>query len=169
MKFHAVTLCLVSLPALLVSQATPSMRTPATASADAQALTKVHQVNRAEIALGQLAQQKGENPKVRSFAQRMAVDYRDNDVEVAALAKQLGVAVGLQKDNKDSPVFTGSKQLDSDFLRAVIDRHRAAIAALRADQAKVSQNIVRNFIERTLLVWQQHLDTAVSLQSPSAK
>lgn len=165
-----------------LAQAQESMRTPAKVGADADILAKIRDINEREIGLGLLAQDRGSTLKVRSYGQRMAVQYRDEDREISALAKQLGVTVeptkpaASEEDQKDAlrkkagdRVHTKSgTQFDTDFLHTVEQDHREAMKELRAAEARVSQAVLRNFLERKIMILQTHLDAAVAAEREQA-
>src|SRR5581483_2999637 len=67
-------------------------------SSDAKFLRTATQIDIAEIQVGQLAQQKSQNPAVKAFAQMLVTDHSQAKMDTAALAQRLDVKVPTAPD-----------------------------------------------------------------------
>lgn len=118
---------LVGAPALArdpVDKSTKEVKLP---RADVDMLKKLHQSNREEIELGQVAQQVSMRDDVKQFGKMLVDDHTAADQKITTMADQHGVPLGDDSDamkladkfRKKDP----NKDFDKDFLTKMVKDH----------------------------------------------
>ncbi len=64
-------------------------------------LSKLHEVNQTEIALGEMTQQKGSSDAVRQYGEHMVRDHQKAEQQLMDFAKQRGVVLGMVQPTND--------------------------------------------------------------------
>lgn len=87
--------------------------------------------NMAEIQLGQLAQQKAQNPEVKQFAQMMVDEHTKAQTELQQAASAAGVAVPSSLDEKHQKINDKLSNLngadfDRQYVKVMVDAHNDA-------------------------------------------
>ena len=84
--------------------------------------------NMAEIQLGQLAQQKAQNPEVKQFAQTMVDEHTKAQSELQQAASAAGISVPSALDSKHQKIheklsnLSGS-EFDKQYMKVMVDSH----------------------------------------------
>ncbi|HYV49345.1 MAG TPA: DUF4142 domain-containing protein [Myxococcaceae bacterium] len=122
---------LVAAPALAkdpVDKSTQAVKLP---RADVDMLKKLHQANREEIELGQVAQQVSMRDDVKAFGKMMVDDHKMADEKITKMADEHGVPLGDDADamrladkfrKKDAV-----KEFDKDYLTRMVKDHDKVI------------------------------------------
>jgi putative membrane protein len=124
----------------------------------------------AEIQLGELAEQKATNQKVKHFGLMMKNDHTASNELVATLASERKVTlpstVGAehQKDIDDLNKKSGSA-FDKAYIKTMIREHRQTIGFFEQAANKVKDNSVKIFIDNSLPRLRNHLDSAKIVES----
>ena len=132
-------------------------------------LVKAANNGMAEVQLGDLAQQKAINPRVKEFAAMMKTDHAATNELVATLASErkvtLPVAVGdiQKKDIEDLNKKMGSA-FDRAYIKTMIRAHQETIDLFEWAADKAKDSGVKTFIDNTLPKLKNHLDSAKSIQ-----
>ena len=132
-------------------------------------LVKAANNGMAEVQLGDLAQQKAINPRVKEFAAMMKTDHAATNELVATLASErkvtLPVAVGdiQKKDIEDLNKKMGSA-FDRAYIKTMIRAHQETIDLFERAADKAKDSGVKTFIDNTLPKLKNHLDSAKSIQ-----
>jgi len=101
----------------------------------------------AEMELAQLAEDKTQDPRIQSFAQRMLRDHSAANEELESLARTKGWAVptaldGRQKATLDKLQAKSGAEFDTAFARQMQDDHAKAVAlfesATRSSDAELA-------------------------------
>ncbi len=127
-------------------------------------LVKAANCGMAEIKLGELAKEKGTNPKVKGMGELMASDHHKVADEVKNLASKRNVTLPAtigddkQKDIDDISAKTG-KDFDKAYVRYMIKEHEKDIDLFKRANDKVNDADVRTFANNTLPKLQAHLDS----------
>lgn len=149
-----------------------SQATQPTVQADentASFLVKAANGQMTEVQLGELAQQKATDQKVKDFGSMMVHDHSAVNEKVKALAAQRNVTLPTaisdesQKDIKECSAKTG-KDFDKSFMTAMVKKHEATIDMFEnaANDSKDSE--VKTFINNTLPKVKEHLDSAKAIR-----
>jgi len=137
---------------------------------DQQFITQVAAANLAEARLSQTAEQKGQNPSVKEFAQRMIVDHTAMQKQWMAVAKKLGLQFSAamapaqvqqaQQLQKMSPAA-----FDRAYMTMMVQNHRDNVSAFTSERSASHSADVRQLIESSLPGLQQHLSQAQQISS----
>jgi len=125
-----------------------------------------------EVELGKIAQQKSQNPDVRSFAERMVKDHSKANDELKSVAKKKGYEVPAKLDDEHKAMVTklSSKSgaaFDSAYA-AAMDKDHAKAVALFTDAQQSSDQDLAAFAQKTLPTLEEHKQLADSL-APKTK
>jgi putative membrane protein len=156
---------LSSLAVLAVFVASPAFG----ASEASQAfLKKAIEGNYAEIEMGKLAQQNGQNENVKKFGQMLSDDHSAANQKAMDAAKSLGVTPpdgpnAKQKAEYDKMSKTSGTRFDRDFATHMVTDHERDIAEYKKEARQ--SDAAGEYAKNTIPVLQKHLDTAKSLRS----
>jgi putative membrane protein len=131
-----------------------------------QFITKAVQGNLAEVAMGQLAQQKAASTGVRSFGQMLEQDHSTANQEATAAASSLNVTVPTEPNKQQEAAHDQMSKLsrnafDRAFVRHMGDDHKDISAYEK--EAKRSDGSVSEYAKATLPTLEKHLQTVQSL------
>jgi putative membrane protein len=147
---------------------------PAAASAaapsqqDTQYLQTIHQVNLAEIAMGNVAQQKAASQQVKDLATQFVTDHTQLDQAVQSTAKQAGVTLPNAPTTDQQAVLnqlqgqTGTA-FDTQWVTAELAGHQKAIQATDTEINQGSDPAVKQLAQQALPVFQAHLESLQTL------
>lgn len=130
---------------------------------DSAYLVDAHQANLAEIAAGQLAQRKASDAMARAHAERFAADHTRLDVELQAVAKELGVALPATPSpavGEQLARLSGQSGLDFDraWVAQQIDSHGRSAARARRQLSTGSSARVSGLARNTASVIRGHME-----------
>src|SRR5690606_34428901 len=132
-----------------------------------QFLMQAIQGDLAEIALGELAQQKGESDEVREYGEKLVQDHSRSLEE----ARQLAEAEGIEVPEEPSPeaqqmheqlTQLSGDEFDREFIRHMVEDHEKAIGLFET-QTEGSDTETAEYAEETLPVLEEHLQIAESI------
>jgi putative membrane protein len=121
-----------------------------------------------EIALGQLATNKGSAESVRSFGQILVNDHSKHRNEAATLATQLGVLSSdemtpeAQREIAKLQKLIGS-EFDKEFVQLMVKDHEKDIDEFK-EEAASGKGPVQQFASQSLPTLQEHLRIARNLE-----
>ncbi|SBT44983.1 DUF4142 domain-containing protein [Micromonospora auratinigra] len=135
---------------------------------DTQYLQAVHQVNLAEIASGNLAQQKGQNQQVKDLGKQFVTDHTQLDQTVQSTAQQLNVQLPSDPTADQQKVINklnnlSGAEFDKAWVTAELAGHVAAIQATQTEISQGSEQSVVQLAQDALPVLQAHYDALVAL------
>ncbi|WP_320067137.1 DUF4142 domain-containing protein [Micromonospora sp. RTGN7] len=159
------------LAALVVVGLAPAAAAQAAAqpsTQDTQYLQAVHQVNLAEIEMGNLAQEKGQNQQVKDLGAQFVTDHTQLDQTVQNTAQQLNVTLPDAPSADQQKVIDKLKDLSgADFDKAWVTAELAGhVQAIQATQTEISQGTEQSVVQlaqNALPVFQAHYDALVAL------
>jgi putative membrane protein len=123
-----------------------------------------------EVELGNLAQQKAKNQRVKDFGKMMVDDHTqaNNTLKDIASRKNIAVPATITDDQKKE-MDKLSKKSGADFDKAYVDMmvedHKKDIDAFKKATDKVGDNDIKNFVTNTLPTLQKHLDSIQAIKS----
>jgi putative membrane protein len=155
--------------AIVAASLAPAAALGATSKADKTFITEAIQGNLAEIQMGQLAQQKGQNDAVKSFGQMLVSDHQANNEKATQLANQLGVAPPTQPSPQQKSAYDKLSKLsgaafDRQFARMMVMDHKQDIAKFQRE-AKKANDPLGQYASNSLPVLKKHLSTAEKIES----
>ncbi len=143
------------------------------AKADERFLNEASQGNAAEVALGELARDKAQNPEVKKFAQMMIDHHNQANQQLSTLVKDQQINLSTEPAAKHVALKTKlgntpAEQFDARYIKAMVEEHKKT-QMLYENQAKKSKNtVVTEYIKEQLPIVQQHLNEAIALQKQLA-
>lgn len=140
-----------------------------------KALIQLHEANVLEMELGRLAMEKGSDPRVRAYGERLFRDHRYADRRVRALAAQRNLAFAsagdsLQARSQDLERIDllkklGGTEFDWKFLQMMMEGHQETVGALRNVYPELSVDTeTRRLVERMTPILKQHHQVAMNVQ-----
>lgn len=157
--------------------ATPSpTAAPASDEVDQAYLQAAAAGNLLEVALGQLALDKSQQPQVRALATATLTDHQAAEQALTPLLQEYGVPAPSAQDPQLQQSLAQLRALpaaafDQGYAVAQVAAHEALIIATQAELQKGLDTDVKAFAQQLLPVLQQHLDMAqqlVALLAPTA-
>lgn len=125
-------------------------------------VTKTHQSNLSEIAVGKLAQQRGASKQVRSMGGTLVADHEGGDTQLRRTASKLGLSLPLGPDAKQRAIgerlsHESGKTFDRDFVKTQIAAHKTAITQTTTETYQGDDAAIRTLADKTLPVLKKHL------------
>ena len=110
-----------------------------------------------EVAMGQVAEQKGQSEDVKSFGKRMVTDHAKANDELKAIASKKGVQL---PSKEHSMKWTSDKA----YIDAMVKDHEKDLAEFKEEASSGSDPDVKKFADDTAKIVQEHLDLAKETQ-----
>jgi putative membrane protein len=131
-------------------------------------LKKAIEGNFAEIEMGKLAQQKGQNDNVKKFGQMLMDDHAAANQKAIDTAKSMGMTPpdgpsAKQKADLEKMSKMSGAQFDRDFAMHMVADHQKDIAEYK--KGAKQGDAAGEYAKAQLDVLQKHLETAKSLRS----
>lgn len=122
-----------------------------------------------EVSLGQLAQQKASNQRVKDFGAMMVSDHSKANTELSniAAAKSFQLPGTLEQQHQkhvDHLTKLEGAEFDKAYMKMMTSDHEKDIKAFEKAAASSSDNTLKDFATRTLPVLRMHLDSAKAIQ-----
>jgi putative membrane protein len=161
--------------AVLLSLALPfGLATAAENSKDSEFAMKAAQGGMAEVSTGQLAANKGSDPKIKEFGQRMATDHGKANDELKAAAQKSGITLPAEasKKQQDDTNKLGQKQgkdFDEDYAKMMVKDHEEDVALFQKEADSGSDPNLKSFAQKTLPTLKEHLSMAKELPGAPKK
>lgn len=164
------TLSFATGPLLATSADAASTMKPKATMAQKVFIGEAMMGSNSEVALGQLASEKGGSDKVKSFGQMLVTDHNQAKTDLMPIAQDMGVAA---TDKMEPAASAEMKKLqglsgaafDKEFAAFMVKDHKEAIAKFQRE-AK-GKGALAEFAGKTLPTLQKHLDEANSLTMAS--
>jgi putative membrane protein len=123
----------------------------------------------AEVELGQLAEQKGQNEAVRGFARRM-IDHGKTNERLAGLAKEDGIAIPDKLDQEHKAVrdrleMANGAEFDLAYVDGQVADHQKTVQLLEYEIGSGQDAELKSFASDTLPVVLEHLRAAQEIQA----
>jgi putative membrane protein len=122
-----------------------------------------------EVKLGEIAQQKATNPKVKGFGSMMVHDHSAVNDKVKTLAAQRNVTLPTAVSDEsqkqiDECMGKSSKDFDKAYITEMVKKHEGTISMFEDAANKSNDAEVKTFINNTLPKVREHLDSAKAIQ-----
>lgn len=132
---------------------------------DADYLVEAAAINREEISLGQLAQQKGRASSVKKLGKMMEDEHTKALSDLTALAQTKGITLpGTQTENEKEAFTKLNEKSDKDFDEAyadkMVDGHKDAISKFEKAAEKATDPEIKSWAAATVPVLKTHLEHA---------
>jgi putative membrane protein len=154
-----------SLAVLAVFAASPAL---AAGEASQAFLKKAIEGNYAEIQMGKLAQQNGQNENVKKFGQMLSDDHSAANQKAMDAAKSMNVTPpdgpsAKQKAEYEKMTKMSGGRFDHEFAVHMVADHEKDIAEYKKEARQ--SDAAGEYAKAQIEVLQKHLDTAKSLRS----
>ena len=110
-----------------------------------------------EVAMGQVAEQKGQSEDVKSFGKRMVTDHGKANDELKSIASKKGVEL----PNKEHTVKWTS---DKAYMDMMVKDHEKDLAEFKEEASSGTDPDIKKFADDTAKMVQEHLDLAKETQ-----
>jgi putative membrane protein len=130
--------------------------------ADQAFLVTAAQINLTEMKLGELALQNGQRDDVREFARTMMKDHMalNADLKVLAAQKEITLPETLDAENQkmvDKLTALTGADFDKAYIGGMYKGHKKAVKAFKAESTAATDLDVRNFVDKSTPVLEEHL------------
>lgn len=135
------------------------------AEADQSFVTKASQGGAAEVRLGQLAQEKASNQKVKDFGKQMAADHAKAGDELEKIAQQKNMRAPSEMTAQDDALLKrlqglSGPEFDKTYMSAMVKDHEEDIAEFQKEANSGTDSDVKAFASKTLPTLNEHLRMA---------
>jgi len=129
---------------------------------------KAAEGNAAEVALGRLAEQTSEDPKVKAFGERIVRDHTQANEQLASVAQTLNMTLPTSPSKADQKEMDKLSKLsgtafDKAFAHDMVKDHRMDIRAFEHEAKDGRDSQVKQFAQTTLPTLREHLALAEQL------
>jgi putative membrane protein len=131
-------------------------------------IKKAIEGNLAEVAVGQLAQQKGSSDGVKNFGRQLETDHSDANQKAMNVASSLSVTPPPEPSKQQKETYQKLSKLsgaafDREFIKEAVADHKKDIAEYEKE-AKRQNDPAASYANETLPALHKHLQTAPSLE-----
>jgi putative membrane protein len=131
-------------------------------------MVKVADVGMTEVRLGELAQQKATNQRVKDFGSMMVRDHNNAGDELKRLAKNKNVTLPStpgddHKKKIDDLNKKSGKEFEKAYINAMVDGHQSAVNDFEKNQDNKDAD-VKAWVDKTLPTLRMHLDSAKAIK-----
>ena len=135
----------------------------AVTSDDAKFATTAANGGMAEVALGNLAQQKSTNSQIKSFGAMMVTDHGKANDELKSIAKTKNITLpdSVDADHKkkmDDLSKMSKKDFDKAYVDAMIEGHKKTLKLMQDEATNGKDADLKAFAAKVALTVQMHLD-----------
>lgn len=125
------------------------------------------QGNQAEIATAQLAEQKGQNPEIKSLAQMLQQDHQQAQEKLQTIAQAHGVTLDQspswsQRRAQGKLEKLNGADFDQQYAKDMLEDHVTDIKKFQKASQSIEDADVKQYAEETLPTLQKHLEHAKS-------
>jgi len=153
-----LTALALTLGGVATAQDTPAGKSSSLSANDKKFMKKAAKGGMMEVAMGKLAEEKGQSDDVKSFGKRMVTDHSNANDELKKIAAQKNVKLPAKEP-------TVSWSSDKAYMDMMVKDHEKDLAEFQEEAKSGSDADVKKFAEDTAKVVQEHLDLAKQTQS----
>jgi len=123
-----------------------------------------------EVELGQLAQEKAQNQRVKDFGTMMVRDHSKANDELKSLAATKNVTLPATPGEKQQKHIDDLKKksghdFDKAYMKMMVDDHKDDVDAFDKASNKATDADLKSWASKTLPVLRTHLDSAKAVQT----
>lgn len=136
--------------------------------ADSKFIQSVMEGNLAEVQLGKLAQEKGGDPQIRQFGERMVNDHGQAVKELQQLATNKGLSVnedlsGSHLRMRDRMAKLQPTAFDREYVKEMVKDHKKDVAEFKRMSGNAKDPELKAWVVKTLPTLENHLQTVENL------
>lgn len=133
--------------------------------ADRKFIDTAAQGGMAEVAMGQLAQQRGSSAQVKAFGERMVTDHGKANDELKRVAGAKGVQLpavlsAAHQQHANTLAQLSGAEFDRTYMKHMVDDHKKDVSDFDKASKSAKDPGVKDFAARTLPTLQSHLQLA---------
>lgn len=157
-------------PSASDQQVTTNAQSAALNADDRAFLEKAAVGGKAEVELGQLAQEKAQSDDVKQFAQRIVTDHSQANSELLSMGDKMSLTLPTALDDqhqkeKDRLSKLNGAKFDKEYMKRMVEDHQKDVNEFQNESQSAVNSDVKNFASKNLPTLQQHLDLAKGIQS----
>jgi putative membrane protein len=119
----------------------------------------------AEVEMGNLAEQKANNPEVKKFAERMVNDHTKANNELKEVAASKGMTLPHRLSVKDEATkkklsALSGDEFDKAYMSDMVKDHTKDVADFQSESSNANDPAVKHFAAQTLPTLEDHLKEA---------
>jgi putative membrane protein len=162
-------------PAVSSAQQASTVGGPASlVPADLEFVLKAADDGLAEVALGNLAQEKAGSDEVKRFGQHMVEDHGKANQELAQIAAQVATKPPQQpsevaKEIEKTLAAYAGREFDEVYIAQQVGAHEVALALFEHAAEHAEAPAVREFAKKQAPVIQEHLEQAQALMKKTGE
>ncbi len=139
-------------------------------SADGKFVMAAAKGGMAEVEMGRLAAQKGSNPEVKQFGQKMVDDHSKANDDLKQVASSKGMTLPTEVDAADKAKMDRMSKLsgaafDKAYVADMLKDHKKDVADFKNEASGGRDSDVKSFASKTLPTLQEHLKMVQDLSS----
>lgn len=143
----------------------PARYSPVPQGTDIQFAKETAAGGMAEVKLGQLAEERGNNQVVKDFGKRMVEDHSAANHELMDVASRENISLPSGLDSHDQTVYDELAKLngpafDRAYARIMVRDHEKDVAAFKKEAETGTNEGLKNFAAKTLPTLEEHLKLA---------
>jgi putative membrane protein len=121
-----------------------------------------------EVELGNVAQQNGNNARVKNFGQMMVSDHSKANDELKSLASSKGIALpgslpANEQKHVDAMKKMNGKSFDTHYMSMMVNDHKTDIGEFEKASKSAKDADLKNWATKTLPTLKTHLDSAQAI------
>jgi putative membrane protein len=152
------------------AQTQQSARRGSAAFTDEKFVRDAAQGGIAEVKLGQLAEEKGQNPEVKKFGKRMVEDHSKANEELKQVSTQEGINLPSDMGRKEAATYERLSKLsgpefDKAYAQEMVKDHIKDVNEFKRATAAAQKPAVKEFAQKTLPTLESHLQEAKQMQA----
>jgi putative membrane protein len=152
-----LTVLALTMAGVATAQDTPAGKSSSVSAADKLFMKKAAKGGMMEVAMGKVAEQKGQSEDVKSFGKRMVTDHSKANEELKKIATEKNVRLPTKEP-------TASWSSDKAYIDMMVKDHEKDLAEFKQEASSGSDPDVKKFADDTAKVVQEHLDLAKETQ-----
>jgi putative membrane protein len=126
--------------------------------------------NMAEVKLGELAQQKGQSPEVKKFADRMIQDHTKANDELKQIASHEHINLPTNTSRKSAETYRSLEKLsgpefDKAYARTMLQDHEKDVNEFKHEVSSAQEGPAKQYAQQTLPTLESHLQEAKQMQA----
>jgi putative membrane protein len=123
----------------------------------------------AEVKLGQLAEEKAQNPEVKKFAQRMVEDHTKANDELKQIASRERINLPTDVSHKDAQTYQSLSKLsgeafDKAYAQQMVRDHEKDVSEFKQETTSAQNPSLKQFAQQTLPTLESHLQEARQME-----
>lgn len=139
------------------------------AAADENFAKKAAQGGMAEVKLGRLAQERGSDPAVKNFGQRMVRDHSKAGEELKTATSRESIVLPNEPGKEDQATYERLSKLsgeafDRAYARDMVKDHIQDVSEFQKEAKTGQDQAIKNFAAQTLPTLRSHLDQARQME-----